>query len=210
MKTKKLNIIKLSVVALFVALIPSMTQAQEANVGSSYFSADWQFNAPLGNDFSSVASGWGANLEAQHFLSPKMSAGLFVSWHTNNEYFPRKTYTEGTVSINSDASHSLFQLPFGVAGKYTLIDGNIVPYVGLKLGTMYSEQYAYFNTITLSDNNWGFFVSPEIGITFYPTANHMFGVNVAGYYGYATNKQEDFDINGLNNGGFRLGIVVKL
>ncbi len=210
MKTKISNIIKASVVAICIALVPFQAKAQEVNTGGSFFSADWMFNAPLGNDFSSTATGWGANLEGLHYFTPKLAGGAFVSWTTSNEYIPRQTYTKGTTSVTTDALNSLFQLPFGLATRYSLIDGDIVPYVGLKIGAMYSEQYAYFNTLTLSDNNWGFFVSPEIGITFYPTPNHMFGINVAGYYGYATNKQDDFNINGLNNAGFRLGIIVRL
>lgn len=209
MKTKISNIIKLSAVALLVALTPSL-KAQTANVGSTFFAVDWQFSAPLGNDFSSTASGWGANIEGQHFFTPNISAGAFISWHTNNEYFPRQSYTSGTTSINTDQSHSLYQLPFGLAGKYTLLDGNIVPYVGLKAGTVYSKQYVYTNTTTLSDNNWGFFVSPELGITIYPTENHMFGINISGFYSYGSNSQDEFNINGLNNAGFRLGVVVKL
>ncbi len=210
MKTKVINSIKLSALVLFMALIPSLTQAQEANTGGNYFSADWQFNAPLGNDFSSQASGWGINFELQHFFTPKISGGLFVAWHTNNEYVPRQTYTDGTTAVSTDAVNSLFQLPFGVAGKYTLLEGNIVPYVGLKLGALYSEQYSYLNTTTLSSNNWGFFFSPEIGITIYPMDNHLFGFNFSGYYGYGSNNEDAFQINGLNNAGFRLGVVVRL
>ncbi len=209
MKTKTINIIKLSLVVSLFALV-STVNAQESNMGNSYFSGDWQFNSPVANDFNETASGWGANLEFLRFITPNLSAGVFVAWHTNNEYIPRSTYTQGATSINTDAVNSLFQLPFGVSGRYALLDGNIVPYAGLKIGAMYSEQYAYFNTITLSASNWGFYVSPEIGLTFYPMQDHLFGINVSAYYGYATNKNEDFNINGLNNAGFRIGVLVRL
>ncbi len=211
MKTKIMNTIKLTAAVLFLTLTSMSLSAQEANVGRTYVFADWQFNSPVSSDFVSQASGWGGSVDFQYFLTPKLSAGGFMAWHTNNEYIPRQTYhvDEGE-DINTDTENSLFQLPFGLSGRYMFLDGDIVPYAGLKLGANYSEQTAYTDVITLMDDNWGFFVSPEIGLTFYPIPNHNFGLSVAAYYNYSTNKSDALNISGLNNFGGRIGIVVKL
>ena len=52
---------------LVAALYPSDTKAQVSL--NSYFNVDWQFNIPLGNNFSDGASGWGMNFEGGYYGS---------------------------------------------------------------------------------------------------------------------------------------------
>ena len=81
------------------------------------------------------------------------------------------------------------------------------PYVEAKLGAQYSEQNIYLSTFVNRHDNWGFYVSPEVGLTFFPFQKTDFGFQVAVYYSYATNASKSIDINGLNNLGFKLGIA---
>ena len=55
--------------------------------------------------------------------------------------------------------------------------------------------------------SWGFYVSPEGGVTFFPFEKTDFGFQVAAYYSYSTNRNKSVDIKGLNNVGFKLGIA---
>ncbi|MBQ2367619.1 MAG: hypothetical protein II296_04790, partial [Bacteroidaceae bacterium] len=57
---KTIRKILLAAMLLVAALYPSDTKAQVSL--NSYFNVDWQFNIPLGNNFSDGASGWGMNL----------------------------------------------------------------------------------------------------------------------------------------------------
>ena len=45
------------------------------------------------------------------------------------------------------------------------------------------------------------------GDAFFPFQKVDFGFQVAVYYSYATNTNKSYDINGLNNLGFKLGIA---
>ena len=58
---KRVN--KIFLLSLVAALfgINSRTNAQISL--DSYYNIDWQFNIPLNNSFSNVASGWGMNFE---------------------------------------------------------------------------------------------------------------------------------------------------
>lgn len=211
MKTNLINIKSAIILLSMMCLALQSVNAQQNESGNFNLSGQWQFNAPLGNDFSDVASGWGANIEAFYDLNNHWSAGAFISWHTNNKYFTRRTYPDSNSAVNMDSHNSLFQIPFGLGGRYKFMDGNIVPFAGLKIGANYAKEEKYSNIFVWKDKDWGFFVSPEIGVTVYPTSNHMFGFNLTGYYSYATNKYDYFEAQkGFSNLGFRVGVVLKL
>ena len=176
---------------------------------NSYFNVDWQFNLPIDNSFSNVASGWGMNFEGGYYVTPQIAVGGFINFHTNNEYFSRRTiHLSRTLSMNSDQQHQLFTLPFGALMRYRFIEADFQPYAGIKLGACYAEFNNYYYIFTTGANRWGFFVSPEIGFNYYPWANGL-GLHMAIYYSYATNSCNimSYSQNGLNNFGVRLGIA---
>ena len=83
----------------------------------------------------------------------------------------------------------------------------IQPYAQAKIGTEYSTQNIYMSTFVSRQDNWGFYASPEIGMTFFPFESTDFGFQLAAYYSYATNRDTKFKIDGINNLGFKLGIA---
>ena len=175
----------------------------------SYFNVDWQFKIPLGNKFSSDASGWGMNFEGGYYVTSGIAVGGFISFHTNNEYFSRRTiHLSPTLSMNSDQQHQMFTLPFGALIRYRFIEADFQPYVGMKLGACYSEFNNYYYIFLKEQNRWGFYMSPEVGFNWYPWPNGL-GLHLAIYYSYATNKCNimSYSQNGLNDVGFRLGIA---
>ena len=58
------------------------------------------------------------------------------------------------------------------------------------------------------NDTWGFFLSPEIGVSIFPRPDYRFGFHVALYYSYATNSGDvlTYSVNNLNNFGIRVGI----
>lgn len=69
---------------------------------------------------------------------------------------------------------------------------------------MSSDFYIY----EVKDNTWGFYVSPEVGVNIYPWTNSI-GFHLAAFYSYSTNKGTvfNYDMDKLNNFGFRLGVA---
>ncbi|WP_099464020.1 MULTISPECIES: outer membrane beta-barrel protein [Parabacteroides] len=201
----------IKLVALLVAClaIPSLAGAQV--VKNAYFNIDWQVNSPFGQDFSDKTSGWGAHFEGGYYFTPNISGGLFLSYHTNNKYIDRQTLPVSSTSvITADQQHSIFQLPFGAVFRYNFApEGQFQPYLGAGLGASYSEMSSYMNVLKVYDRNWGFYVSPEVGMNIYFTPQKQFGVHIAAYYNYATNKGEvlNYSVDGLNNWGIRLGVA---
>ena len=202
---KRLRNIICAVLFAAAAAMPSTSKAQISL--DTYYNIDWQFNIPLGNDFSSTASGWGMNFEGGYYVTPQIAVGGFLSFHTNNEYFSRRTIAiNETLSMNSDQQHQMFTLPFGLLARYRFQEADFQPYVGMKLGMCYSQFSNYYYIFLTDENRWGFFMSPEIGFNYYPWANGV-GFHMAIYYSFATNKCDlmSYKQSILNNIGFRLG-----
>jgi len=150
------------------------------------------------------------NFEGGYFITPAIAVGPFISYQTNLETIPRQTLDLGNGSaLTVNQKHSVFQLPFGVTSRYTwLTDSVFQPYAGLKLGANYAELSSYYYVVKQYNDTWGFFLSPEIGVSIFPRPDYRFGFHVALYYSYATNSGDvlTYSVNNLNNFGIRVGI----
>ena len=194
---------------LAVAAAAFMASEASAQMGKKdYINGGWQFNGTVGNDFVQSAQGYGAYIEGGYYLTPMFAIGGFASFNTNNEYVPRKTYTfDDKSALTTDLDRSVYQVPFGSTFRVRFLWDELQPYVEAKVGTEYSVQSTYMSTFVSRQDNWGFYVSPEVGLAFFPFEKTDFGFQVAAYYSYATNQNKSYDINGLNNLGFKIGLA---
>ena len=185
------------------------TVQADAQMGKKYYiNGGWQFNGTLANDFAESAQGYGAYMEGGYYVTPMFAVGAFASFNTNNEYVPKKTYTLSDQSaLTTDLDRSIYQVPFGATMRYRFLRTMFQPYVEAKIGAEYSSQNTYMSTFLNKHDNWGFYISPEIGMTFFPFESTDLGFQMALYYSYATNRNKAIDLTGLNNLGFKLGIA---
>jgi hypothetical protein len=173
-----------------------------------YINGGWQYNGSVANDFVQAGNGYGAYIEGGYYVTPMFAVGGFASFNTNNQYVPKQTYTfSDNSALTTDLDKSLYQVPFGMTMRYRFLRTEFQPYVSAKVGTEYSVQSTYMSTFVSRSDNWGFYISPEIGLTFFPFPTTDFGFQIAAYYSYATNQNKNNDIKGLNNVGFKLGIA---
>ena len=205
--TRHISFKALAIVAILTAFtLPSHAQTSD----TFYSNIDWQFNFPISNSFANKASGWGMNFEGGYYLTENFAIGGFLAYHSNHKYIPRQTISMGdNSSLNTDQQHTVFQMPFGIAGRYTFNrEGMFQPYVALKTGPQYARLKTDFNAFQNSDNTWGFYISPEVGMNIFPWV-YQPGVHIAAYYSYATNKGSalTYDVDGMSNFGLRLGIA---
>ncbi len=192
-----------------IAMLSTTPMAKAQLSLDSYYNVDWQFNIPLNNKFSNVASGWGMNFEGGYYVLPQMAVGGFVNFHTNNEYLSRRTINlAATQSISTDQQHQMFSLPFGVLVRYRFVESDFQPYVGMKSGACYTEFTNYYYIYMKQEKTWGFYMQPEIGFNFYPWANSI-GFHMAMYYSFSTNKCDimSYEQSNLNNFGLRFGVA---
>ncbi len=202
--------IRNSLYVFFAAVLLSLPFSSKAQLSlNSYYNIDWQVNIPLGNNFASNISGWGMNIEGGYYVTDNIAVGGFLNFHTNNEYFSRRTLPlSGTLSMSTDQQHQMFTLPFGALVRYRFIQDDFQPYVGMKIGVCYSEFSNYYYIYQTEQKRWGFYMSPEVGFNWYPWANSV-GFHAAIYYSFATNKCNvmSYKQSTLNNLGIRIGIA---
>lgn len=196
-------------VALAALLFTGFSLPAKSQVSlDAYYNVDWQFNIPI-NEFADKASGWGMNFDAGWYLTPDFAIGAFLNYHTNNQYVDRRVINVSTqTAVYTDQQRSLYQLPFGVTALYRIIESDWQPYVALKLGAEYAHMSSYYYIYKSSADTWGFYMSPEIGVRWYPWDNGM-GLHAAAYYSFATNDGtvmgQSMDTPG--NFGFRIGLA---
>ena len=198
----------LYILAASMALVLFAGEANAQMGKRNYINGGWQFNGTPGNTFAKSAQGYGAYIEGGYYLTPLFAVGGFASFNSNNEYHPKETYTfANQAALTTDLDRSLYQVPFGATMRMRFTRGMFQPYVEAKIGTEYSTQSTYMSTFVSRQDNWGFYISPEVGMTFFPFEKTDFGFHVAAYYSYATNQNKSYDLKGINNLGFKLGIA---
>ena len=191
--------------ALLVAALPGKAQL----FPNSYVNIDWQMGVPLGDKFADKASGWGMNFEGGYFVTPALTVGPFISYQTNLEDISRQTLQLGDgAAMTTNQKHALFQLPFGVVARYNWLKSVFQPYVGMRMGACYAQMSSYYYVIKQYTDTWGFYMSPEVGVSIFPRPDYRMGFHVALYYGYATNTGDllVYSIDNINNFGIRVGI----
>lgn len=173
-----------------------------------YVNGGWQFNGTLKNEVAESAQGYGAYIEGGYYVTPMLAIGGFASFNSNDQYYPKQTYTFADKSaLTTDLNKSIYQVPFGSTIRLRFARSMFQPYIEAKIGTEYSTQSTYMSTFVSRDDNWGFYISPEIGMTVYPFQKDDFGFQLAAYYSYSTNKSTTYNLKGIDNIGFKLGIA---
>ena len=185
--------------------------AVEANAQmgkKAYVNGGWQFNGTIANDYVENAQGFGAYIEGGYYLTPMFAVGGFASFNTNDRYIPKQTYQlDDGAALTTDLDRSIYQVPFGVTTRMRFMRSDFQPYLETKIGAEYSTQSTYMSTFINRHDNWGFYMSPEVGLVVFPFQKEDIGFQIAAYYSFATNRNDKFGIKGLNNVGFKLGLA---
>ena len=199
------------IIYIIMAAAVLMTAASEAKAQMGkrdYVDIGWQFNGTVGGDFVRSAQGYGAYAEIGCYLAPELAVGTFISFNTNTEYFPTQTYTfSDNSALTTDLERSVYQIPFGATVRYRFMRTEVQPYAEAKVGAEYSTQSTYMSTFVNRHDNWGFYASPEVGVVVFPFERTDIGFQFAAYYSFASNRNRSYDIKGINNLGFKLGVA---
>lgn len=194
--------------AVMTAVLLATTQAN-AQMGKPYYiNGGWQFNGTVANNVAESAQGYGAYMEGGYYVTPMIAVGGFASFNSNDQYYGKQTfYFDDHSALTTDLTRSLYQVPFGATLRCRFLWTELQPYIEAKIGTEYAQQSTYMSTYVSRHDNWGFYISPEIGLSWFPFSQTDFGFQLAVYYSYATNSNKAYNLNGINNLGFKLGVA---
>jgi len=122
---------------------------------------------PMGdiNTYIGKPSFRGINFDYRHHVNPNLALGVNVSWHVFYEELASDTYTAGTETLTGKQYRYSNHVPMAATVSYFLSpDADIMPFVSLGIGTMYSRRNTNMNLYTLEEEAWNFLLQPEVGV----------------------------------------------
>lgn len=170
------------------------------------FLISWDIAFPTG-DYLNETSYSGFRFEYRKFLDTNWAWGISTGWNSYKQKLDQQLYQtpDGGQAVFTDMIRTVFELPITVNGYYFLDQfGKFKPYAGLGLGTMYSQQEAFFNIYVIEENNWGFLARPELGFQY--ELEYSMGLQAYATYSYATNKNDGLGIDNLQHVSLGIGV----
>jgi hypothetical protein len=169
------------------------------------FSVSWDIAFPTG-DYIDETSFSGFRFDYKKFIDSNWAWGISSGWNSYKQKVDQQLYEtpDGGQAVFTDMVRTVFELPITVNSFYFLDKfGDFKPYAGLGLGTMYSQQEAFFNIYVIEEINWGFLARPELGFQY--KLDYSMGIQAYAAYSYATNKNDYFRIDNLQHISFGVG-----
>jgi len=162
----------------------------------SHFAIQYDMGFGTGDlgDFISKPSFRGASAQYRLAINDNILVGVDAAWNIFYEKKDFDTYTQGSQTISGIQYRYQNEIPVLIAADYLITtDKKIQPYVGLGIGTMYTERAVDMNLYRFELSPWHFAMKPEVGIL-YEISNKT-SLKLAGkyYYGFET---DDLDSQG--------------
>ena len=149
----------------------------------SYMSAQYAVSFGTGDlgDFISATSWRGFLIEYRSAVKSNLLYGLDAGWNVFYEKKDRDSYTSGNETISGVQYRYQNVVPLLAAADFFISSENALkPYVGLGIGTMYSERATDMNLYRLKETSWQFALKGEIGLLY--KVNYSSSIKFAAKY----------------------------
>jgi|SRR5690606_586894 len=189
-----------------------LSAATIASAQENFFYLSWNYQVPLSNtNWLDSSSPHGGKVGYRFFIQDRISLGVDVNWSTFDQYEETRTFEQENGAITTDYYKYIYQYGAVISGQYYFPVGEseiIFPYAGLGLGANYHDYTLYYNIYDESYTGWGFLARPEAGVVVRFGKYRSLGAIAGVHFDYSTNKNDNFDYNGFNAVGFKLGVVM--
>jgi len=150
-------------------------------------------------EFISAPSFRGAVFEYRKAIKDNLLVGVDFGWNVFYEKKDNDSYTSGTETLSGIQYRTQNILPMLISAEYFLsTDNPLKPYIGLGIGTMYTERSTDMGQWRLKENPWSFAVKPELGLLYEMSFSTSFKLAAKYYNGFKTGQldtQEYFSIS---------------
>ena len=153
----------------------------------NYFSIQYDMSFPMGElgDYISAPSFRGASAQYRFSATDNILVGIDAAWNVFYEKKDYDSYTSGTITLTGVQYRYHNQVPLLVAVDYVFTpEKDFQPYLGLGLGTMYSERNTTMGIWSVEENPWQFALKPEIGMMYKFAYSSAFKLGVKYYSGF--------------------------
>ena len=181
------------------------------------YSLNYQMSVPVGGsrDFIPNMSFEGININWAYFVTDNISVGLDLSYNNYTHKVGQKIYRpNANTAINAAQYRYTQSIPIKVQAKYFMapFGPGLQAYTGLGIGALSAGEHIIIQDIDVWDNNWGFLLSPEIGILIPFGADNFWGANITAGYNWSTNKSNigDMKFNNRQSFYFNVGLYMAL
>lgn len=169
---------KFLVISAFLVMVIA-TQANSQSLTTVSYSMGLA-TGDLG-DYVSTFSGRGFTLDYRKMVQPNIGVGLYTGWNVFFDERPYDTYTIDNRSLSGKQFRTVNSFPIMFATDYYLKPGeDLNPFIGLGVGTIYTERATDMGIYRLTQDAWSFAFTPQVG--FYYSVNRYSGISLAAKY----------------------------
>lgn len=180
----------IAIAVLALALFAQSAYGQQP--GYLSFQYAMGFGAGDLGEYISAPSFRGALLEYRQPVNDNLLVGMDLGWNVFYEKMDYATYTVGTESLSGVQYRYQNEIPILVSADYLLSTENAFkPYVGLGIGTMYTERSTDMNLYRMEQNPWHFAVKPEVGFLYELSFSTSFKFGAKYYYGFKAGNLDE-------------------
>lgn len=169
----------------------------------SYMSVQYSVSFGLGDmsDYISKASWRGILVEYRGYVTSNVFVGFDAGWNVFYEKKDYDTYSQGTETLSGVQYRYQNQVPLLATVDYIFSPDNALkPYVGLGIGTMYSERATDMNLYRLKQNSWQFAMKGELGVLYEISYTSSVKLALKYYNGFKTGKLDNQGFMSINLG----------
>jgi hypothetical protein len=181
---------KIFALIIFCSLVSfaSVYSQQGSHISIQY---DMSFATGDLGDYISAASFRGASAQYRYAVTDNILVGIDAGWNVFYEKKDYDSYTVGTATLSGVQYRYQNEVPLLASIDYLILtDNTLNPYVGVGIGTMYTERATQMGTWYLEQNPWHFLIKPEAGVLVKMSGSTSFKLGVKYYYGFAAGDLE--------------------
>ncbi len=177
----------IAISAFFVLVFASNAQSQSMTTVS--------YSMGLGTgdlgDYASTFSGRGFTIDYRRMVQPNVGVGFYAGWNVFYDERPFDTYTVDNRSVSGKQYRYVNSVPLMVATDYYLKPGeDLNPFIGLGVGTIYTERATDMGIYRLTEDAWSFAFAPQVGFMY--SINRYAGISFSAKYNMGL-ASGDFD-----------------
>jgi outer membrane protein W len=157
---------KVIALVIFCSVVSMTSVFSQVN---SHLSVNYEMSFATGDlsDYISAPSFRGASVQYRYAVAHNILVGMDVAWNVFYEKRNYDTYTSGTVSLSGVQWRYQNEVPLLVCADYVFNpDKTFQPYLGVGIGTIYSERQTAMGIWLIEENPWQFALKPEVGCMF--------------------------------------------
>jgi hypothetical protein len=130
-----------------------------------------QYDMSFGTgDLGTYISPWsfrGASAQYRYAVTHNILVGMDAAWNVFYEKKNYDSYTAGTQTLSGVQYRYQNEVPLLAAIDYVFMpEKDFQPYIGLGIGTIYSERLTWMGVWSLEQNPWQFALKPEVGLMY--------------------------------------------